>query len=272
MKYIPKIPDGDVNKPKTSILREFIFILFVLFLFIFIIYICLGFVVDILVEKVPSDIEEIIGYSYIKDFEGKRLTKKEIKLQKFLDELVSFTDMKNRKFKVRILETENVNALAMPGGNIIVFSGLFKKINSENQLAYVLSHELGHFAHRDHLRAIGRGLILSFISIVLFGADNFYNKTMSKSLIGIQLKYTREQEKKADLFAVDLLNKKYKNVSGITDLLEKFGKYEQVPKSLTFFVTHPHYTDRIKIIQQYIKNNNYKIAKEKSLDPIYKKN
>ena len=45
-----------------------------------------------------------------------------------------------------------MNAVALPGGNIVVFAGLLKEIKSENELAMILGHELGHFAHRDHLR------------------------------------------------------------------------------------------------------------------------
>jgi len=265
MKYVSKIPDGDINAPETNLIKDFIYWLLILLFIIIFIYISLGFLVDIIADRIPPEFESKLGYNYTKMFEGKKITTKEKKLQRLLDELVSKSDLNNRKFKVRILETKQINALAMPGGNIIVFSGLFKTIKSENQLSYVLSHELGHYAHKDHLRGMGRVLILSIIATILFGSDTFFNKSMSESLAGLQLKYTRSQEIKADIFAVDLLHKKYKNVAGITDLLEVFGKNEPVPKSLTFFTTHPHYTDRIKAINEYIKKRNYKVLKDKQI-------
>lgn len=265
MKYIPKVPDGNINAPRINLIKDFIYLLAILLFIIIFVYVALGFLVDVIADKIPPEFESKLGYNYTRTFESKKITKKEKKLQKLLDELVSYTNLNERKFKVRILETNQVNALAMPGGSIVVFSGLFKTINSENQLSYVLSHELGHYAHRDHLRAIGRGLVISIIATILFGSDTFFNKTISGSLSGLQLKYTRSQEINADLFAVDLLDKKYKNVAGITDLLEVFGKNEPVPKSLSFFTTHPHYTDRIKAINKYIKDKNYKILKNKQV-------
>ncbi len=261
MKYIPKIPDGDINAPKINLIKDFIYWILILLFIIIFVYILLGFLVDIIARRVPPELESKLGYNYTRMFDGRKITIKEKKLQKLLDELVDFTDLKDRKFKVRILDTKQVNALAMPGGNIIIFSGLFNTIKSENQLSYVLAHELGHYAHRDHLRGIGRGLILSIIATILFGSDTFFNKTMSESLTGLQLKYTRSQEIKADIFAVDLLYKKYNNVAGITDLLEIFGKNEPISKSLTFFTTHPHYTDRINVINKYIKEKKYKVSK-----------
>lgn len=265
MKYISKIPDGDINAPRINLIKDFIYLLVILLFIIIFIYVSLGFLVDVFADKIPPEFELKLGYNYTRMFENKKITKKEKKLQKLLDDLVSYTNLNQRKFKVRILKTNQVNALAMPGGCIVVFSGLFKVINSENQLSYVLAHELGHYSHRDHLRGIGRVLVFSIISTILFGSDIFFNKIMSGSLSGLQLKYTRTQEINADLFAVDLLNKKYKNVAGITDLLEVFGRNEPVSKSLSLFTTHPHYTERINAINKYIKDKNYRILKNKQM-------
>ncbi|MCX7699135.1 MAG: M48 family metallopeptidase [Candidatus Goldbacteria bacterium] len=259
MKYIPKLPDGDVNAPTTNLLKDFIYFLVILVLIIIFIYISLGFLVDITAEKISPELEEKLAYNYMIMFKEKPITTKEKKLQNFLNDLVSYTDFKNRKFTVRILENKQVNALALPGGNIIVLSGLLKTVKTENQLAYVLYHELGHYAHRDHLRGLGRGLVLSLITTVLFGSDTFLNKTLSSSISSIQLKYTRNQEIKADLYAIDLLYKKYKNVAGATDLLTVFGKNEATTKAFSLFTTHPHYSDRIKAINNYIDKKNYKV-------------
>jgi Zn-dependent protease with chaperone function len=265
MKFIPKVLDDNINAPQTNILKEFFYFLFVLIIIIIFIYILLGFIVDIIAEKIPPETEQLLAYNYIKIFETKKITEKEKLLQKFLNEIVKYSDLKGRKFKIRIMESNQVNALALPGGTIVILSGLLKTIKTENQLAYVLSHELGHYAHRDHLRGLGRILVLSLITTVLFGSDTFYNKSMANSINGIQLKYTRAQETRADLYAVDLLYKKYKNVAGATDLLSIFSKNEPMPKLISFFTTHPHYIDRINTIKSYIKKKGYKEIKDKQI-------
>jgi Zn-dependent protease with chaperone function len=60
-------------------------------------------------------------------------------------------------YKVSVHDQATVNAVALPGGNIIVFKGLLTELKSENEVAMILAHELGHYAHRDHLHGIGQG-------------------------------------------------------------------------------------------------------------------
>jgi len=68
----------------------------------------------------------------------------------------------------------------------------------------VLAHELGHFANRDHLKGLGRGLILWIISAGILGQDNAITDLAGRSLIGVQMKFSQAQETKADLFALEL--------------------------------------------------------------------
>jgi Zn-dependent protease with chaperone function len=71
------------------------------------------------------------------------------------------------QYKIHIIPDPRINAMALPGGNIVVFSALIKETGSENELAFVLAHELGHFANRDHLRGLGRRLLLLTASAAL---------------------------------------------------------------------------------------------------------
>lgn len=259
MKYIPKIPDGDVNIPKENILKTFLFISITFFIIIYIIYFMLGVWVDIIAEKIPWEYEKKLGYIQFQKSDGKKRNEKQEKLQKILDGLIKYSDLKDKKFTVRIYETEEKNALALPGGDIVVFSGLLKITgNDEKKIAAVLAHELGHYAHRDHLRAIGRILVLHFISRILFNSENLFGKLYASSLNNIQLKYSRDQEKKADLYAVDLLYKKYKKPEAMVDVLNKMGQYEKIPKYFFFFSTHPSFEDRIKTIKKYMDKKGYK--------------
>ena len=68
------------------------------------------------------------------------------------------------QFRVEIDDSEQPNAMALPGGLIIVTAGLLDQVESENELALVLGHELGHFNNRDHLRALGRGVVCRWYS------------------------------------------------------------------------------------------------------------
>ncbi|MGB3296964.1 MAG: M48 family metallopeptidase, partial [Phormidesmis sp.] len=61
--------------------------------------------------------------------------------------------------KVRILETNEENAMVTAGSYLFVTDGLLAAVKSENELAFVLAHEMGHLQHRDPLRALGRSRV-----------------------------------------------------------------------------------------------------------------
>lgn len=152
----------------------------------------------------------------------------------------------------------------MPGGNIIVFSGLIDSVESENELAFVLAHELGHFTHKDHLRGLGRGLVLLMSSISLFGSDSFITGFIMNSLSNVEMKFSQRQERMADLWALDLLNRRYGHIGGAIDFFEKMAKKEKKGRFLYFFATHPYPQSRVRALKEQIQSKGY-LVKEKIL-------
>src|SRR5690606_35172182 len=68
-----------------------------------------------------------------------------------------------------VMASDELNALALPGGAIVVTRGLLDQVD-DAELAFVLAHELAHLEHRDNLRAIGRGLVLT-VALSLVGVE-----------------------------------------------------------------------------------------------------
>jgi Zn-dependent protease with chaperone function len=231
VKYTPKELIGNVNVSRTSPLREFFLLLTGLLGITFFIYIALGFAIDYVVPNVPAEVERSLGRLYSNMYEDTEKTAPVIQLQLLLDELAdkvpvrsfeaSRTDLTEQrrelKYKVHIVPRSQINALALPGGHIVIFSGLLKEVESENELAFILAHELGHFANRDHLRGLGRGLVLLTISTTLLGGNNVVTEFFMNSLLNVEMKFSQQQEKTADLWALDLLNRRYGHVSGVTE-------------------------------------------------------
>jgi Zn-dependent protease with chaperone function len=117
-------------------------------------------------------------------------------------------------FRLVALDDGELNAFALPGGTIAVTRGLLESAESENELAFVLGHELGHFAARDHLRALGRGLILGFVmrAVVGAGAGEAAVPALASELASRG--FARDQERDADAFALRLLAAEYGHVAG----------------------------------------------------------
>jgi predicted Zn-dependent protease len=257
MKFTPKEFTEEVNFPKEAPLKELGILLGGILGIIVLIYILIGFAVDIIVTRYPVKIEQTLVNLYSQRYKSVERTETELKLQEVLDKLVKQPAVSDQKYSVYIHNKDIINAMALPGGNIVIFSGLLKEVESENELAFVLAHELGHYAHNDHLRSLGRGLVFVVISTVLFGNDSSVTSFILNSVQNVESRFSQQQEMAADLWAVNLLNKRYGHVSGSLEFLEKMSKREKLNKFFYFFATHPHPEDRVYVCKKAIKQNGY---------------
>jgi predicted Zn-dependent protease len=76
------------------------------------------------------------------------------------------------------------------------------------------------------------------------------------------MKFSQQQEKTADLWALDLLNRRYGHVSGVTDFFEKMSKKNKNGRIAYYFATHPYPQDRVKTLEEKIQRKGY-FRKEK---------
>jgi len=144
-----------------------------------------------------------------------------------------------------------VNAAAFPGGVVLVFTGLLDKMRSENELAFVLGHELGHFKNRDHLKGMGRLLVLLVGSVFVLGPDNALGNLALSSLNLAETGFSRRQESDADEFALKTLQCRYGHVGGATDFFATMMKEESGLKLFNhFFASHPDSQKRIDAMDQ----------------------
>jgi Zn-dependent protease with chaperone function len=156
-------------------------------------------------------------------------------------------------FRAAIWEEEQPNALAFPGGWIAVTSGLLEQVESENELAFVLGHELGHFHNRDHLRGLGRGLTLALV-LTAAGASGAGSAAELAGVAGqlAQRGFDREQERSADRFGLALVAAEYGHVAGAGEF---FGRLPQ-PESEAgrriagYLATHPLNRERIEALRR----------------------
>lgn len=276
MKYTAKELKGNVNVSRTSPIKEFFILMGGVLGIVILVYAALGFAVDFIVPGLSSEIEQNLGSLYSGIYVNTEKTGAGIRLQKILDELVEKNSLINSRrqeepaYKVYLVPHSQANAMALPGGNIVVFSALIKEVNSENALAFVLAHELGHFANKDHLRGLGRRLVLLSISTALLGADSSASSFIMNSLLNVEMQFSRRQETMADIWALDLLNRRYGHVSGASEFFENMSKKEKRGRILYYFAIHPYPEDRINALEDKIQEKGY-LEKEKiPLDEVFK--
>ncbi len=246
MEYIPRKPDRNVNVTRTSPLRDFFAMLFGAGAILVAIYIVLGLLVDFLVPRISPETEQMLSGFFQNKYTADASVPEENKsLQMLVDRMQQQCVSLPYSLQVEIADSEMINAFALPGGRIVVFSGLLEKVRSENELAFVLAHEMGHFANRDHLSGIGRGLVFMALSLSIFGPDNPIGEKIGSFLEVSELGFSRKHETMADEYALEKLNCLYGHVAGATGFFEYTSEMEANNFAGHYLSTHPLSEKRI---------------------------
>jgi beta-barrel assembly-enhancing protease len=149
-----------------------------------------------------------------------------------------------------LLESDEINAFAAPGGIIMLTRGLAKMADNEDELAAVIAHEVCHVVAKDALKAIKSERMKTlgmFTAQQLAGSDNqvfevFQNSVMDISSTLLQKGYSRGQEKNADLSALDLLAVAGYDPRALLSMLKKMESCEA--RKAKVFSAHPKSKDR----------------------------
>ncbi len=161
-------------------------------------------------------------------------------------------------FTIKVIDGEEVNAFALPGGFFFVYSGLILKADSEAELAGVMAHEIAHVAARHGTCQATKGEIaqLSTIPLIFLGGWAGYGIRQGVSLLipmGF-LQFSRQFEKEADYLGLQYMYKAGYDPTAFVDFFEKIETLEKrKPGTMAkVFATHPMTEDRIVASQKEI--------------------
>ncbi len=182
------------------------------------------------------------------------------------------------QFHFYIVKDDVYNAFAGPGGHIFVHSGLFESMETEDELAGILGHEIAHVLCRhisdmiDRSKTIGIGTLAGIAAGIFLGLSGAPTAatalTIGSMAAGqsLQLAYTRENEIQADQSGLKYLNKAGYSSAGLLKMLKKIrNKQWYGPKEIpTYLNTHPATEDRIVFINTWLSN----YEKVNLLEPI----
>ncbi|MFK8068762.1 MAG: M48 family metallopeptidase [Gammaproteobacteria bacterium] len=252
----------EINRTKTPPLVEFLWLSFGAIILIVIVTVVLFYSIHWAAPYIPFSIEQKLAEKVISDSSEKdsnEIDQKEIYLQQLVEQLsIAQKVPGDMPITAHWMDSDMVNAFATLGGNVFITKGLWEKMPSENALAMVVAHEIAHVKHRDPLKSLSAGLMLAFITQMIFGENSTGMSLIGGSGLITSLHFTRAMETEADREAIETLNNHYGHVAGSTDFFEIILEEEQGEQAhLEFLQTHPLTHDRIAQLRKLQLQNNW---------------
>ncbi len=172
-------------------------------------------------------------------------------------------DYEELPWEFTLLESDVINAFALPGGKVFITRGLASKLDDESQLAGVLGHEIGHVTaeHADkritsQYAAAGAAVL---VGLAVKDDDRDWVRIGAPILVGVGgqgflLKYGRDEELEADKLGMRYMDRAGYAPSGQLGVMKVLAEASKGPRQPEFLSTHPHPQTRIKAIEKKLQN------------------
>ncbi len=260
MKFVPRAPREGINVSREHPLKEASTLILGLSAIFALAAAVMFFFVDLVITLVPAETEARVLGSWIpSDLELLTDAERLADVEDLLSRLASHWPQAPYTFRAGILRQDEPNALALPGGLILITSGLLEQVESENELAFVLGHELGHFRHRDHLRQLGRGVALGLLLSVAGGSES--GLELGSAVTDLTARgFSRRQERQADRFGLEILAAEYGHVADAERFFERLEEAPDLGRAIAYFSTHPATVERLEDLREYAAEHGWPLA------------
>lgn len=171
-------------------------------------------------------------------------------MQQINKRLLSNIGLTEYEYNIRVIDSPEINAFTMPGGNIFVYTGLIKFSETPEEVAAVLAHEIGHAEKRHVVTRLIKELGITILFSVVTGGDAVLLPEIARTATSTV--FDRKQEKEADDYGLQLLEKSSINPKALATFFrrvdEKTGKTDNYTEIIA---THPNNNSRIKAALEY---------------------
>ncbi len=202
----------------------------------------------------PDEAEEIaIGRQIAGNLLGASPLVKDARLQKYVNRVGEWVASKSERpdlpWHFGVIQSDDVNAFAAPGGYIFVTLGLYRLLQNEADLAGVLGHEIGHVIRQHHLKILQQSKLVDLggkaLSKEVGGSDKVQQLIGSGAEI-VARSLDKNAEFEADRIGVVLATRAGYDAFGLPGVLQQIGHFAKDEGSVALlFKTHPHPDDRL---------------------------
>ncbi len=173
------------------------------------------------------------------------------------EKIAAVCDRKELIYRFRVIEDEKdkdaVNAVSLPGGYVYVFKNLLKVAETDDELAGVLGHEVGHIAARHGIKRLQAIWGYSILSVLAAGTKNAdFAQGAQVAYLQLMMGYSQEDELLADKLGARYAKRAGYDPQAMIKFINKLRKRHRKEESrpLSYFRTHPYSSERIRATKQ----------------------
>ncbi len=181
-------------------------------------------------------------YKYVEDVDTNE------RVQRILDCIVAVCDRQELVYSIRVIDEDKLNAVSLPGGYVYVFKGLLDKLKTDDQLAGVIGHEVGHITARHAIKKLQSMYGYTLLQIATIGSGNAQMAPgLDAAFTSVFLEYSQQDEFQADQLGIKYARKAGFNPAGMGEALAilKAEEDKEPGRPFSYWRTHPHLSQRI---------------------------
>jgi len=174
------------------------------------------------------------------------------RVQNILKRIVKVCDRKDVVYFIKVVNKDYANAISLPGGYIYIFKGIIDRVETDDQLAGVIAHEVAHITARHGIKRLQSAYGALFLQVLSSQTDAA--RGVNLALTSLFLEYSQEAEFEADKLSVKYLRNAGYDPKGTLEFLGKLKeeKKKEPLKQFSYWRTHPHISQRMAVVNQEI--------------------
>lgn len=170
------------------------------------------------------------------------------RVERILDRIVAVCDRQELVYTIKIIDEDKLNAISLPGGYIYIYKGLIDKVKTDDELASVIAHEVGHITAKHSMKrmqSVYSDLLLQVAAVTATNGN--FASGVNVALSSIFFAHAREAEFEADSLGIKYMKKAGYNPEATVSMLQLLKKEQDKEPSrpYSYWRTHPFLTQRI---------------------------